>query len=764
MILDDRVAQDLRDRYAKLLAAGELLSQSQLEECYRTFREKFGPDVLRALDGEALLNTVHDHSNRDSLVYWLEFKNDDELPARFGSIAGGSALKFGIYRRRETRAWMTGSSRNQYEISTEQAIEIARKHRDQLLRGAEILDALPDDGGDDEYKRLQEQMDEHAPDVSNLAWGHKYFAMLSPTKLDDYHSPAYQRFHLTAVLQLPPEGEGRYVAAGRFVAMARQLDMPVNHLTTVLNRRTRIRSYWRVDTGDATQPRNRWSLMRDGSCVAIGWPQLGDLSTTDEDSELRQRILEQVSEQYPDRPKVARRHAQQVFNFVAKIQEEDIVVASDGATVLGIGKVLGDYVFDASSDYPHRRPVSWLSIDEWKLPEPEGLRTSVARLRRHAVNQVEIERQILKAGEIEPPPDVGPPKPEPVRRFDGLLGRIQAVLDRKGQVVIYGPPGTGKTYWAEKAAREFAAHSCFGADYAELTNDQRNRVDGDGQSCSALVRTCCFHPGYGYENFIEGYRPHAVGDQMHFVLRDGVFKKLCHDARESPDQTFYLIIDEINRGDIPRIFGELLLVLEKDKRGRRVVLPVSGESFSVPPNVRIIGTMNTADRSIALLDTALRRRFGFIELMPDISVLEGAVVEGIPLGQWLRELNQRICAHVGRDARNLQIGHAYLLYEGRPVSRFTRLARIVRDDLIPLLQEYCYEDYAALEQILGQGLVDRETQTIRHGMFEESMKEELIQALMAQCPEISTSLEASAAEDEPAEDEADVNDDGDDEP
>ena len=106
--------------------------------------------------------------------------------------------------------------------------------------------------------------------------------------------------------------------------------------------------------------------------------------------------------------------------------------------------------------------------------------------------------------------------------------------------------------------------------------------------------------------------------------------------------------------------------------------------------------MNTADRSIALLDTALRRRFGFIELMPDISVLEGAVVEGIPLGQWLRELNQRICAHVGRDARNLQIGHAYLLHEGRPVTRFIRFARIVRDDLIPLLQEYCYADISQI--------------------------------------------------------------------
>lgn len=134
MILDERLFQELQELHKRLYNAGELFSREQLAKYYTTFRERFGPDRLQSLDGEALLETMHAHqrSNRDSLVYWLEFKDDDELPAIFGGIAGGSALKFGIYQRKETGIWMTGSSQNQREISVEEAIRIARMHRDQL--------------------------------------------------------------------------------------------------------------------------------------------------------------------------------------------------------------------------------------------------------------------------------------------------------------------------------------------------------------------------------------------------------------------------------------------------------------------------------------------------------------------------------------------------------------------------------------------------------------------------------------------------------
>jgi 5-methylcytosine-specific restriction protein B len=205
-------------------------------------------------------------------------------------------------------------------------------------------------------------------------------------------------------------------------------------------------------------------------------------------------------------------------------------------------------------------------------------------------------------------------------------------------------------------------------------------------------------------------------------------------------------VDEINRGDIPRIFGELLTLLEKDKRGLQVTLPLSGDNFAVPTNVQLLGTMNTADRSIALLDTALRRRFGFVELMPDISVLGTSSAGGsIPLGPWLASLNDRLREHLGRDARNLQIGHAYLLEGSRPVTDFMHFVRVLAEDVVPLLEEYCYEDYSALAQILGPGLVDEARQRIREELFAQNKWPELVQALLEPAPEIVTASTAIAA-------------------
>ena len=241
--------------------------------------------------------------------------------------------------------------------------------------------------------------------------------------------------------------------------------------------------------------------------------------------------------------------------------------------------------------------------------------------------------------------------------------------------------------------------------------------------------------------------PRSIQPRRHYLHQSARLRNtLRADATKQPDRHFYLIIDEINRGDVPRIFGELLTLLERDKRGMPVLLPVSGERFSVPNNVYVIGTMNTADRSIALLDTALRRRFSFIELMPDVKALGDMVVSGIPLGPWLAALNQRVRDHVGRDARNLQIGHAYFLDGANPVTDFSTFASVLRDDIFPLLEEYCYESYPALEQILGPGLVDAGRQRLREELFDPARRDDLIQALLAPSPDIVTSPEAVQAD------------------
>ncbi len=761
MILLEKLAQDLKQTYKKLDSQGELLSKSKLAQCYDTFRQKFGPDKLQSLDGEALLDTMHDHSTRDSLVYWLEFKDDDELPAKFGSIAGGSALKFGMFRRRETGAWAGRDAQNYpVEIPLEQAIEAARKHREQLMRGVELLENFPPNGTDADYKALQEKMGQLAPDVSNLAWGHKYFSMLYPDKLDDYHNPNYQRFHLIKLLQTPPQGEGRYICAGRYVAIANELDLPLNHLTTMLNaKNARPHRYWRVGTKLGGVD-SRWNMMRNTNCVAIGWADIGDLSEITHNRESKEKIRDlMTTHRYPDNPQMAGRKTQEVFNFVTRIDDGDLVLPSDGSRILGIGRVVGGYTFEPDSDAPHRRPVEWLSLDEWDMPKPEGLRTTVCEVRKDAGNLVAVEEHLLNASPLSSPPvELKPDRVISIPRLGGVLGRIQAVLDRKSQVILYGPPGTGKTYWAEITAHNLAAYARYGLPFDQLSDEQKTVIYGDGRHNNGLVRICSFHPAYGYEDFLEGYRPQSVDGQLVFEQRDGIFKKLCQDAGQQPTHKFYLIIDEINRGDIPRIFGELLTVLEKDKRGKSILLPLSGKPFQVPSNVYVIGTMNTADRSIALLDTALRRRFGFVELMPDSSVLGQVTIAGIPLGPWLDALNRRLREHIGRDARNLQIGHAYLLDDGRPVTNFARFARIIQDDILPLLEEYCYEDYSTLARILEKSLVDESNQHIRHELFEPVRQDELVQALLNIDPDITTSSQAVTSEAATTDDEPDSDD------
>lgn len=211
-----------------------------------------------------------------------------------------------------------------------------------------------------------------------------------------------------------------------------------------------------------------------------------------------------------------------------------------------------------------------------------------------------------------------------------------------------------------------------------------------------------FHQSFSYEDFIEGIKPKLdEGDnELNFEIKDGIFKKLCLKAIADPDNTYAIFIDEINRGNVSAIFGELITLIESDKRigeknELKIKLPYSKKEFGVPSNLYIIGTMNTADRSVEALDTALRRRFSFVEMMPDINVVKNKVfLDNFKRAEIMEKINIRI--EVLLD-RNHTLGHSYFIKEDFKSS--------FKNEIIPLLQEYFYNDYSRIGLILGKGFV-----------------------------------------------------------
>ncbi|MBQ6296354.1 MAG: AAA family ATPase [Selenomonadaceae bacterium] len=250
--------------------------------------------------------------------------------------------------------------------------------------------------------------------------------------------------------------------------------------------------------------------------------------------------------------------------------------------------------------------------------------------------------------------------------------------------ILYGVPGTGKTF----ITAAYAVAICDNQPLNETPDKKRyKQLCDDGR-----IKFVTFHQSYSYEDFIEGIKPTITNGNISYEVKAGIFKKFCDDARNK-NWNFVFIIDEINRGNISKIFGELITLIEDDKRGELyVTLPYSQEEFTVPKNVYIIGTMNTADRSIALIDTALRRRFDFIEMMPRPELLKSDV-DGVNLQKILAELNKNIKNLYDRDHT---IGHAYFM---KCESR-ADIDKVFRNKIIPLLQEYFFDDYERINEVL----------------------------------------------------------------
>jgi len=308
-------------------------------------------------------------------------------------------------------------------------------------------------------------------------------------------------------------------------------------------------------------------------------------------------------------------------------------------------------------------------------------------------SKAKVLRQKNDGGGLAPPP---PPPAWPTQAWSELEGRLGHELfkslqsrirpdlmptpsdDRKPvprNVILYGPPGTGKTHVAKEIARA-------------LTGEDEPSADAHWQ----LVQ---FHPSYSYEDFIQGMRPDLSKAQLRYELREGPFVRICRAADKDPDAFYVLVIDEINRGDPARIFGELLYALEY--RHEPVQLALEGE-LAVPPNLVIIGTMNSVDRSVAIVDYALRRRFGFVRLDPDGEIIEEEREGDAFAPKAAHVLGAFNAWLTGKLSREHCIGHSFFLSPSVDLATVDGFEQVWTNDIHPLLEEYFFGDSNSLAE------------------------------------------------------------------
>lgn len=272
--------------------------------------------------------------------------------------------------------------------------------------------------------------------------------------------------------------------------------------------------------------------------------------------------------------------------------------------------------------------------------------------------------------------------------------------------ILYGPAGTGKTYHTINHALAILDGRSIEEEQSEEDRRTFKEYLDEGR-----IKFVTFHQSYGYEEFVEGIRVETIQEDpennsskkiLNYDVKAGIFKNICDDARNNKDSNYVLIIDEINRGNISKIFGELITLIEDSKREGNnealpVTLPYSGESFSVPGNLYIIGTMNSSDRSLTSLDLALRRRFEFIEMLPDPKVLKDITIGNISVKELLEIINKRIKALLDQDHC---IGHANFTHLTSS-SKVQDLMNVFEKKIIPLLQEYFFNDWEKINLVLG---------------------------------------------------------------
>ena len=425
-----------------------------------------------------------------------------------------------------------------------------------------------------------------------------------------------------------------------------------------------------------------------------------------------ERLSKYYDRTYPTRKPT--RLALMCWLFAKKMRPGDVVFARQSGTHLYIaGLVTSDYQFDGSRDnYEHVRDVKWLTTVPVDVPEVS--RVITVALTDISTWDAEVADLCRVLGiDVSKLPEA--PAPNSSAQTKGSTS-----MNKPTNVILYGPPGTGKTFHTKAHAVTLcngkANPGTLKEDFAKLVADKR-------------VAFVTFHQSYDYSDFIIGFKPVPSASGMSFEVRKGVLMRLAEEAEKNPHLPYLLIIDEINRGNISKIFGELITLIEADKRRDgdfplEVTLPCAFKGadgketcqFSLPSNVHLLGTMNTADRSIALLDTALRRRFKFERKDPKPDLLHGNL-DGVKLPSLLTKLNEILADAFTPDH---QIGHAWLPMKFDAKATGADIVAAFNDKILPLLDEWYYDNVEAKKELVAQLTDDGEVTLAALKKFSES--------------------------------------------
>lgn len=415
---------------------------------------------------------------------------------------------------------------------------------------------------------------------------------------------------------------------------------------------------------------NNWDDLRTNNYIGFSYDKLDNLQNYKTQNSIKEALMT-----YYDNNKSYGVEAQSLYQFVNTLKINDIVYILDGiSNILGRCKIIGDYVYDKQNPICHSRKVEWLDIKTRVHPgtiENRPLRkiTLYTGYIKQINDSLGISNEIIEnKGNQYTEKDFLDEVFIDKEKYDD----IKTILKKKKNIILQGAPGVGKSFAANRLA------------YSIIGEKKPERV------CNIQ-----FHQSYSYEDFIEGYRPTETG----FIKTPGIFYNFCKIAEADDEENpYFLIIDEINRGNLSKIFGELLVLIENDKRDQGIRLLYSDEVFSIPKNLYIIGMMNTADRSLAIMDYALRRRFAFIEFLPAFES-DGFKNKQKEINNpkynnlisTIIELNKCITDD-NSLGKGFQVGHSYFIPEKNTVIDDYWLRNLVNFELLPMIEEYWFDN------------------------------------------------------------------------